>query len=106
VFFAKTPSGGFSPAGVLGVRQAGFEERLNDERDGDVAKDKEHGNKPGNPHDWPQGEPDQSVDDSLRSWFVVAGGSLAEYRRRVTQPRATRSGDAARRCGATPPPSR
>ena len=58
VSLPKTPSGGLSPAGVLGARQAGLEERLNDERDGDVEKDKGHSDKPGNRHHWPQGELD------------------------------------------------
>jgi len=91
---------------MVAAPQPDPEEHLHGELDGNVEKDKGHRDKPGNRHDWPQGEPDQPVDGGLRSWLAVAGGSVAECRGRVTQPHSTRSGDAARRRGATPPPSR
>jgi len=70
----KTSSGWIRSIGVVAAPQSDPEEHLHCEPDGHVEKDKGHGNKPGDCHQWPQGEPDQPVDDSLRAWLAVAGG--------------------------------
>ena len=70
----KTSSGRFRSIGVVAAPQSDPEEHLHGEPDGDVEKDKGHGDKPGDRHQWPQGEPDQPVDDGLRSWLAVTGG--------------------------------
>ena len=69
----KTSSGRFRSIGVVAVLQSDPEEDLQSGSDGGVEKDKGHGDEPGDRHHWPQGEPDQPVDDGLRSWLAVAG---------------------------------
>lgn len=74
LWFVKISSGRVRTIRVVAALQPDREKHLHGEPDGDVEKDKRYGNKAGDRHYWPQAEPDQPVDDGLRSWLSVAGG--------------------------------
>ncbi len=74
LYIVKISSGRIRSIGVVATPQSDTKEHLHGEPDGDVEKDKGHGDKPGDRHNRPQGEPDQPVDDGLRSRLAVGAG--------------------------------
>ena len=100
----KISSGRFRPVGLGAASHWNAEDRHHDEPDSGVNEAERTGDKLGDRHDPPGGESDHSRYEGPGR----CRGSAWEFssRRRFTQPRAKRSGEAARRRGVGLPPSR